>query len=221
MTEPVGQSPALTASLELLAAALCHDAQVEGYDHGSNPTLVSFSPAYCPRHLGIAADVRRSLATVRPPGDEAGLRAALAKGLADALTIDWPGDTRLTTAPAIADYLLERPEVRAALAAEPDREEPGLDVERLARAMDVVGRASDRYGLLRREDAAAIATAYGAPAPGLDAALLAAALETTKDLWFGGDRDSWWLAEPEGMAADIAAEYARLANPDREEPADG
>jgi len=50
-----------TASLELLAAALCHDAQVEGYDHGASPTLVSFAPAYCPRHLGIAQSVRFAL----------------------------------------------------------------------------------------------------------------------------------------------------------------
>lgn len=44
------------------------------------------------------------------------LRQAMNAGMADALTKDWPGDTRLRTAPAIVDYLLDRPEVRAILA---------------------------------------------------------------------------------------------------------
>jgi hypothetical protein len=45
------------------------------------------------------------------------LRTALEEGMADALTVDWPGDTRLQTAPAIVDYLLALPAVRAALGA--------------------------------------------------------------------------------------------------------
>jgi hypothetical protein len=44
-----------------LASALCMDAQVIGYDHGQWPTLVSFQPPYCSRHLGIAVNVRASL----------------------------------------------------------------------------------------------------------------------------------------------------------------
>ena len=34
---------------------------------------------------------------------------------------------------------------------------------------------------------------------------LAAAVAQTRDLWLVADRDSWSLAEPEGMAADILA----------------
>lgn len=185
MTEPVGQSPALTASLELLAAALCHDAQVEGYDHGSNPTLVSFSPAYCPRHLGIAADVRRSLATVRPPGDEAGLRAFARTLALESIPHEWgPGAQRHRrhVLRLLDDALATTPESayangRAALAAKPDPEGPGLDAERLRQALD---------------------------------AHMAAFVEQPESY------DS-----SAAVAASIAAEYARLANPDREEPADG
>lgn len=43
------------------------------------------------------------------------LRAALTAGMADALTKDWPGDTRRQTAPAVVDYLLSLPAVRSAL----------------------------------------------------------------------------------------------------------
>lgn len=63
MNTEVRDTP-LDASLELMAEALCHDAQMRGYDHGPNPTLMSFpptGPAYCPRHLGIAQSVRLSL----------------------------------------------------------------------------------------------------------------------------------------------------------------
>lgn len=48
-----------------LAAILCADAQELRYDHGSQPTLVSFDPPFCSRHLVIAANVLAELRSVR------------------------------------------------------------------------------------------------------------------------------------------------------------
>ena len=84
MTQPpTPRREPLDASLELLAEALCHDAQVRGYDHGANPTLMSYppkGPAYCPRHLGMAQSVRYSLSKGYVEPDEAeAVRQALSE----------------------------------------------------------------------------------------------------------------------------------------------
>lgn len=98
-----------------------------------------------------------------------GLREALTAGMAHALTQDWPGDTRRTTAPLIVEYLLALPDVQRALASTPaplpDAE--GLDVERLARALVAWAGPLHEHGILTladegRTSAAAIAREYAA-----------------------------------------------------------
>lgn len=118
----------LPPSAAAIACARMPLALYEGIEAGVEPITKTIAVALA-HGTSIPATLWLNLERIFRAGLAAGkrwwradLREALAKGMADALTIDWPaGDTRLTTAPAIADYLLARPEVVAALSADPLR----------------------------------------------------------------------------------------------------